>query len=67
MRRGLFLLLCLATVAGLLPLGIRGLGYWPVVADPLEKARAIVSLWGHLPVRAMEAVLIYRQGCAPEV
>lgn len=43
------------------------LGCWLVVADPLEPARAIVVLTGHLPFRAMEAALLYREGWAPEV
>lgn len=40
---------------------------WLVVADPLQHARAIVVLGGHLPFRAMEAASLYKQGWAPEV
>jgi uncharacterized SAM-binding protein YcdF (DUF218 family) len=47
--------------------GVRGLGYWLVVADPLEPARAIAVLGGRVPFRAIEAASIYRQGWAPEV
>jgi uncharacterized SAM-binding protein YcdF (DUF218 family) len=42
-------------------------GHWLVVEDPLESARAIVVLGGHLPFRALEAARIYHQGLAPEV
>lgn len=35
--------------------------------DPLAKARAIAVLSGGMPVRAIEAAKLYRQGCAPEV
>jgi uncharacterized SAM-binding protein YcdF (DUF218 family) len=44
-----------------------GVGRWLVVEDPLAKARAIAVLSGGLPVRAMEAAKLYRQGYAPEV
>src|SRR6267143_5183161 len=44
-----------------------GVGRWLVVEDPLEKARAIVVLSGAMPVRAMEAAKLYREGYAPEV
>ncbi len=42
-------------------------GRWLVVEDPLAKARAIAVLSGRMPVRAMEAAKLYRQGYAPEV
>jgi len=38
-----------------------------VVQDPLARAQAIVVLGGHMPFRAVEAALIYRQGWAPEI
>jgi len=44
-----------------------GVGRWLVVEDPLVKARAIAVLSGGMPVRAMEAAKLYRQGYAPEV
>ena len=47
--------------------GVRGLGYWLIVADPLEPARAIVVLGGRMPFRAIEAASIYRQGWAAEI
>ena len=44
-----------------------GVGRWLVVEDPVGKARAIAVLSGRLPVRALEAAKLYRQGYAPEV
>jgi len=66
-RRALILLLVLVLVGGLSLWGLNGLAHWLVVADPLEPARAVVVLTGHMPFRAMEAASIYRQGWAPEV
>lgn len=42
-------------------------GRWLVVEDPLEKAQAIAVLSGSMPLRAMEAAKLYRQGYAPEI
>jgi uncharacterized SAM-binding protein YcdF (DUF218 family) len=42
-------------------------GRWLVVEDPLEKAEAIVVLSGAMPLRAMEAGKLYRDGYAPEI
>jgi len=42
-------------------------GRWLVVEDPLEKAQAIVVLSGRMPLRAMEAAKLYREGYAPKV
>ncbi|HKV60455.1 MAG TPA: ElyC/SanA/YdcF family protein [Candidatus Acidoferrum sp.] len=44
-----------------------GIGRWLVVEDPLGKARAIVVLSGAMPLRAIEAGKLYREGYAPEV
>ncbi len=44
-----------------------GVGRWLVVEDPLEKAHAIVVLSGRMPIRAMEAARLYREGYAPQV
>jgi uncharacterized SAM-binding protein YcdF (DUF218 family) len=44
-----------------------GIGRWLVVEDPLVKARAIVVLSGGMPVRAIEAAKLYREGYAPEI
>jgi uncharacterized SAM-binding protein YcdF (DUF218 family) len=43
------------------------LGRWLVVEDPLEKAQAIVVLSGRMPLRAMEAAKLYREGYAPKI
>lgn len=44
-----------------------GVGRWLVVEDPIGKARAIAVLSGGMPVRALAAAKLYRQGYAPEV
>jgi len=44
-----------------------GIGRWLVVEDPLGKARAIAVLSGSMPLRALEAAKLYREGYAPEV
>jgi uncharacterized SAM-binding protein YcdF (DUF218 family) len=66
-RRTLGLLLALVLVGVLVPLGAGRLGHWLVVADPLERAQAVVVLSGRVPFRAMEAASIYRAGWAREV
>src|SRR5580692_11562227 len=58
-------------LAGMLPVGavvfLLYVGRWLVVEDPLEKAQAIVVLSGRMPLRAMEAAKLYREGYAPKV
>jgi uncharacterized SAM-binding protein YcdF (DUF218 family) len=58
-------------LAGILLLGgvvlLLGAGRWLVVEDPLEKAQAIVVLSGRMPLRALEAAKLYREGYAPTV
>jgi uncharacterized SAM-binding protein YcdF (DUF218 family) len=44
-----------------------GVGRWLVVEDPLGKARAIVVLSGAMPLRAIQAAKLYREGYAPEI
>jgi len=44
-----------------------GAGRWLVVEDPLVKARAILVLSGAMPLRALEAAKLYREGYAPEI
>jgi uncharacterized SAM-binding protein YcdF (DUF218 family) len=44
-----------------------GVGRWLTVEDPLEKAGAIAVLSGSMPLRALEAAKLYREGYAPEV
>jgi uncharacterized SAM-binding protein YcdF (DUF218 family) len=57
----------IAVVAAAIILGVRGLGAWLVVEDPLAPARTVVALGGEVPFRAMEAAAIYRQGWTSEV
>jgi uncharacterized SAM-binding protein YcdF (DUF218 family) len=58
-------------LAGILLLGgvvlLLGVGRWLVVEDPLKKAQAIVVLSGRMPLRALEAAKLYREGYAPSV
>src|SRR6266576_2537822 len=59
-----------ATGGGVLVLALVilfGVGRWLVVEDPLVKARAIVVLSGAMPLRAIEAAKLYREGYAPEI
>src|SRR5437660_8870367 len=44
-----------------------GVGRWLVAEDQLGKARAIVVLSGAMPLRAIEAAKLYREGYAPEI
>src|SRR5713101_394116 len=44
-----------------------GIGRWLVVEDPLVQAQAIVVLSGAMPLRAIEAAKLYREGYAPEI
>jgi uncharacterized SAM-binding protein YcdF (DUF218 family) len=68
-RRGCALALVAALGCGLI-LGMVmffGVGRWLVVEDPLRNVRAIAVLSGGLPMRAIEAAKLYRQGYAPEI
>jgi uncharacterized SAM-binding protein YcdF (DUF218 family) len=64
-------LLSAALLVGVLSLTIRpalrSAASWLVVDDPLQTARSIVVLGGHLPFRAIEAAHIYQQGWAREI
>ena len=51
----------------LLVLCFFSMGRWLVVEDTLGKARAIAVLSGGMPLRAMEAAKLYREGYAPEI
>ena len=66
-RRIVVILIVIGLVAAFGGAGVGTVGYWLVVADPLENAQAIVVLSGGVPFRAMEAASIYRNGRAPEV
>jgi uncharacterized SAM-binding protein YcdF (DUF218 family) len=54
-------------LVAVLPSGLNALGRWLMVADPVDKASAIVVLVGYIPFRAMEAAALYHQGWAPQV
>ncbi len=66
-RRGLILAAIASTFLAAAPLAFFGVGRWLVVEDPVGKASAIAVLSGGMPVRALEAAKLYRQGYAPEV
>jgi uncharacterized SAM-binding protein YcdF (DUF218 family) len=64
-RRILWLLVC-----GMILFGVvvfREVGKWLVVEDPISHCRAIAVLSGSMPLRAIEAAILYRQGYAPEI
>jgi uncharacterized SAM-binding protein YcdF (DUF218 family) len=61
-----FAVLALVSLA-VLPSALSALGRWLVVADPIDKASAIVVHVGRMPFRAMEAATFYNQGWAPAV
>jgi uncharacterized SAM-binding protein YcdF (DUF218 family) len=65
-RRILFATAFLALILVAMVLFLR-VGTWLVVEDPLTRARAIVVLSGAMPLRAMEAAKLYREGYATEV
>ena len=57
-------------LAPLLIIGVfllRGLGSWLVVADPLEKADALLVLGGTMYERQLEAVDLYKEGWTPRL
>src|SRR5260370_41882838 len=62
-------LLCVSGGVGLVLAAVIffGLGRWLVVEDPLVKAQAIVVLSGAMPLRAIEAAKLYREGYAPKI
>ena len=66
-RRWKLAAVCAAIVLFSVLVGLFGVGRWLVVEDPLEKAQSIVVLSGAMPVRAVEAARLYRDGYAPEV
>lgn len=62
--------LLIATVAAPFVAGIFafiGVGRWLDSDDPLEKAQGIAVLSGRMPLRAIEAAKLYREGYAPKV
>jgi uncharacterized SAM-binding protein YcdF (DUF218 family) len=59
--------LIVAAVAGLSLFGLRHLGTWLELDEPLAHARAVVVLGGGQPFREEEAATLYRAGWAKEV
>lgn len=66
-RRRFILAGIACTLLALALVAFFGIGRWLVVEDPVAKARAIAVLSGRMPVRALEAAKLYRQGYAHEV
>jgi uncharacterized SAM-binding protein YcdF (DUF218 family) len=64
-RRILLLLVCGMILSGAIV--FLEVGKWLVVEDSLTQSRAIAVLSGNMPLRAIEAAKLYRQGYAPEV
>ncbi len=67
LRRAAIVLLVFAALASGGVWALRHVGTWLVVQDPLEPAHAIVVLSGRMPLRALQAAEIYRQGFAAQV
>jgi uncharacterized SAM-binding protein YcdF (DUF218 family) len=67
LRHAAIVLLVLALLASGGVWAFRHVGTWLVVQDPLEPAHAIVVLSGRMPLRALQAAEIYRQGYAAQV
>lgn len=66
-RRRIILATVVCAFFALVLVAFFGVGRWLVVEDPVGKASAIAVLSGRMPVRALEAAKLYRQGYAPEV
>ncbi len=66
-RRWIIVAAAASSLAALALAAFSSVGRWLVVEDPLAKARAIAVLSGRMPVRAIEAAKLYRQGYAPQV
>jgi uncharacterized SAM-binding protein YcdF (DUF218 family) len=67
-RRSFYLLI--AAGCGIVLVGLAlffFVGRWLVVENPLAKAHAIAVLSGRMPLRAIEAAKLYREGYAPEI
>jgi len=64
-RRILLLLVCGMILFG--AIAFLEVGQWLVVEDSLTQSRAIAVLSGNMPLRAIEAARLYRQGYAPEI
>ena len=64
-RRSSSILTLLVFIAAVI--GFLCVGRWLVVEDPLDHAQAIAVLSGRMPIRALEAAQLYRQGYAKEI
>jgi uncharacterized SAM-binding protein YcdF (DUF218 family) len=60
-------LIALGVMLVLAAIAVLGVGRWLVVENPLEKADAIVILSGRIPIRAIEAARLYREGYASQI
>jgi uncharacterized SAM-binding protein YcdF (DUF218 family) len=67
LRRLGFLVAAIVVIVGAVAGGVRALGPWLVVADPLAPSDAIFVVAGVPPVREVEAASLYRRGLAPVV
>jgi uncharacterized SAM-binding protein YcdF (DUF218 family) len=61
------ILACGSTFLALALVAFFGVGRWLVVEDPLARTGAIAVLSGRMPLRAMEAAKLYREGYAPKI
>jgi uncharacterized SAM-binding protein YcdF (DUF218 family) len=66
-RRRILLSVAACGILVLTLVAFLGVGRWLVAEDPPTNARAIAVLSGMMPLRAIEAAELYRQGYAPEV
>ena len=66
-KRHLAILASGGTLLALAVLAFFGVGQWLVVEDPLARAGAIAVLSGRMPLRAIEAAKLYREGYAPKI
>jgi uncharacterized SAM-binding protein YcdF (DUF218 family) len=66
-RKRLAVLIAIALLAGSAGFAFLHVGQWLVLAQPLQKARAVVVLGGDMPFRAEEAGSLYLQHWASEV
>lgn len=66
-RRRLILAAIACAFLALVLFAFFGVGRWLVVEDPIGKASSVAVLSGGMPLRALEAAKLYREGYAPEV
>ena len=66
-RFGFYTGLFVVLLAGVFFAGLRYLGYWLVLDEPLEPSAAIVVMGGGFPYRPAKAAELYHDGYAKEV